>query len=177
MSAPLLPLALVRLIVPGPYGESLADELEHTHTRDCQDRGRYRAWAACWREALSPSLWTLRRELRSASSPMYRFKNPPLGDPPLSRLLNDFRIAIRTLAKRPAFTLTAVSIIAVGIGASTAIFTVVDHVLLRQLPYEEPEALFVVDDPSFAVPIYLAWERARRTRSSTSRPALPAMLI
>jgi len=156
------PLALVRRLVPGPYGETLAAEIEQTHLRDCQERGAYRAWLSCWREALSPSLWTLRREVRSSAVPMIKFKNPPLGDPLLSRLMNDFRIAVRTLLKRPSFTLTAVGIIAVGIGASTTIFTIVDHVLLRQLPYEQPEALVVVDDPSFAVPLFLAWKDGTR---------------
>jgi len=151
-------MALVRLIVPGGYGHTLAAEIEQTHARDRRERGAARAWASCWREALSPSLWTLRRELRPSAASIFRFTNSPLGDPPLSRLLNDFRIAVRTLVKRPGFTLTAVGIIAVGIGASTTIFTVVDHVLLRQLPYDEPEALVVVDDPSFSVPLFLAWK-------------------
>jgi len=151
-------MALVRRVVPGPYGATLAAEIAQSYARDRLRRGRSRAWLACWREVLSPSLWALRRELRPLDFPNHRFSNSPFGDRLLSRLLNDVRFAVRTLAKRPAFTLTALAIIAVGIGASTTIFTVVDHVLLRQLPYAEPEALVVVDDPSFAVPIFLAWK-------------------
>ena len=158
MSAPRLTMALVRRVVPGPCGVTLAAEIARAYARDRLRRGRLRAWLACWREVLSPSLWALRRELRPLDFPTLQFSSSPFGDPLVSRLLNDFRIAVRTLAKRPSFTLTALAIIAVGIGASTTIFTVVDHVMLRQLPYDEPEALVVVDDPSFAVPIFLVWK-------------------
>jgi putative ABC transport system permease protein len=55
--------------------------------------------------------------------------------------LKDFAIACRVLLKRPAYTLTAVLTIALGVGASTAIFSVTNAVLLRPLPYREPGRL------------------------------------
>src|SRR6185369_5609037 len=54
---------------------------------------------------------------------------------------NDLSYAFRTLRKSPIFTITVVFTIALAIGASTAIFSVTNGVLLRQLPYKDPERL------------------------------------
>ncbi|HEV7797720.1 MAG TPA: ABC transporter permease [Pyrinomonadaceae bacterium] len=57
-------------------------------------------------------------------------------------LLHDLRYAIRTLLKRPGFAAAAIVTLALGIGGSTAIFTVVEAALLRGLPYQSPERLY-----------------------------------
>src|SRR5215475_6843386 len=59
-------------------------------------------------------------------------------------LARDFRFAVRTLSKGPAFSLTAVLTIALGIGASTAIFSVMNAVLLKPLPYRDPDRLAII---------------------------------
>src|SRR5712691_8901897 len=55
--------------------------------------------------------------------------------------MRDLRYAVRLLLRAPAFTTTAVLTLALCIGANTAIYTVVDRVLLRPLPYPEPHRL------------------------------------
>ncbi|HEY5908433.1 MAG TPA: ABC transporter permease, partial [Vicinamibacteria bacterium] len=62
-------------------------------------------------------------------------------------LKQDLRFALRTLARNPGFTLVVVLTLALGIGANTAIFTLMDQVLLRVLPVREPERLVVLDAP------------------------------
>jgi putative ABC transport system permease protein len=61
----------------------------------------------------------------------------------MSTLIRDIRHGVRVLLREPGFTLLAVLALALGIGATTAIFTVTDSVLLRPLPYHDPDRLVV----------------------------------
>ena len=94
-------------------------------------------------------------------------------------LMNDLRYAVRQLRKSPGFALTAILTLAIGIGANTAVFSVMNAVLLRSLPVPEPGRVYNLrvtgrpnhtsntgdDETSFAYP---AFEQLRQRRTTLS---------
>ena len=64
----------------------------------------------------------------------------------MQKLLFDLRFVVRQLAKSPGFAITAVLMLAFGIGATTAIFSIVEAVLLRPLPFPDSDRLMVLSD-------------------------------
>jgi hypothetical protein len=62
----------------------------------------------------------------------------------LDKFLRDLRYGVRTLTRSPGFALTAILVMALGIGATTALFTIVRAVLLKPLPFRDPQNLVMV---------------------------------
>ena len=91
----------------------------------------------------------------------------------MTTLLQDIRYALRMLLKYPAFTAVVIVTLALGIGANTALFSVVNGVLLSPLPYPHSNQLVAVYEKNAGMdraPIsylnFLDWQRATRTFSS-----------
>src|ERR1700758_2409360 len=91
----------------------------------------------------------------------------------LQLLARHLRIAGRTLARQPGFSIVSIAVIAVGIGATVSLFTVVWSVLLKPLPFEHPEQLVRVYESSDKFPlniasagIYAEWKRESKSFSS-----------
>jgi predicted permease len=124
--------------------EDLAEEMRlHLHLRAKQLERDGAASASSHREAQRQFGNALSLQDQSRDVWLFRW---------LDDLLQDFHFALRTSARRPAFAAAAIATIALGIGAATAVFSVVDAVLLQPLPYRDPNRMIVI------------WDRAQRDR-------------
>src|SRR5450631_1516199 len=95
------------------------------------------------------------------------------GNPRASLLgMNGLRLAARSLLRSPGFTIAALLVLGIGIGLNTAIFSVVDTMVLRPLPFPQPDRLIRVGERmgnfgevSSAYPNFLDWSRESKSIS------------
>ena len=139
-------------IYPPGFREEFAGEMTSVFLDRCArakaGRGRWGVLTHLAREI--PDIITQaiveRSGLRAAAGPPVRRDRGRKGGGVnvFENIARDIRYAVRTLAKAPAFTLTVVGTLALGIGANTAIFSVVHAVLLTPPPYDSPDELVMV---------------------------------
>ena len=91
----------------------------------------------------------------------------------METLSMDLKYAVRSLAKRPSFPIVVLATIALGIGAATAIFSIVEAILLRPLPFDEPDRLVFASETDGNSPMTFAWPNYEDyTSRSTSFEAI-----
>ena len=159
---PRLAERLLRRTLPaGDAGETILGDLLEGW-RDRGGSGAATRWY--WRQALSLSARYWWRRRRIEQSAQTRGGRPKMF---LDNLTQDVRYAVRSYVKAPSFTLAILATLALGIGASTTIFSLVNGILLQPLPLPDPDALVYAneinpkgDRISVSWPNYLDW-RAR----------------
>jgi len=143
---------LLRLYPPA-FRERFEEEMvEFYKARREEQRHRYgaRGSARLWMHLIADIALNAPRQLLRALWPATARELPwaspdyPHESHPMDTLRQDLRYALRSLARHPAFAVVAALTLALGIGANTAIFSVVDAVLLRPLPWPDHERLVAV---------------------------------
>jgi putative ABC transport system permease protein len=134
---PRVALWLLSRAVPPAHRDAVLGDLEEDFVEDALPRlGHRRARAWFWYQTASlVRAYILARHDVSA---------PRSSSPRSDTMRHDLRDAIRSLTRSPAYALTAIAVLALGIGATSSIFSFVDGVLLRPLPYADPDRIVLV---------------------------------
>jgi len=139
VAPPRMALWLLQRLLPDTERESFIGDLTEAHAADIVRLGNARARRWFWQQALM-ALLTLHGR-RTLAAPTL-----PAGDSRMLTFLADLRHGVRLLRRSPAFTIIAVLTLALGVGATTAIFSVADPVLFRALPFPNADRLVVVGE-------------------------------
>src|SRR5579871_4254592 len=151
---------IVRHLAPADVAAPLVADIEEACTRDTAGRSRWRRMAWRLREYSSAILEVTTMRHRTVATPQD-------GASPTASIIaltwRDARHGVRQLRRAPGFTAAAVATLALGIGANTALFTVVKAVLFEPLPYAEPDRLVMLWNPASAEGV--TWISAPEVRS------------
>jgi len=138
-SLPSFPTLLLRVALPQEYRDQIIGDIREVYDKDVREHGPRFARTQLWREVLSLRPLQLRWEARSLTSGIRTAASA--RNRPMQSLVGDIRYGLRVLAKARGYTAVAVITIALGVGANSAIFSVIDGVLLKRLPYHEPDRI------------------------------------
>ena len=139
--SPGLARVLLTLLLPRAEREFVIGDLEETFAARIDAGARPATMRRWYWRATAANLAALRpRDDELAGAP------PRQGDGLMRHLLRDIRYGARVLLRRPGFTAVAVITLALGIGANTAIFTVTHALLMKPLPYDQPDRIVIVTE-------------------------------
>lgn len=136
-------LRVLLSLIRGPGAESLRGDIEERFHADAShnpsralvtaSRDAGRSLVAWWK----PSAVRVRRAA-------YQAITPPRGTNGMSSLLSDLRFTFRALVRRPGFSAVVILTLGIGIGATTTIYSIVDAIVVRELPYPDADRLAVI---------------------------------
>ncbi len=130
---------LLRNVLPrGSLGDSILGDAREEFSQDYHSSGRGPARRKYWKNTISVA-WNFARRGPSLSSARESQNSPSRNT--MNAILFDFRNAARLLLRRPALSLIAITSLGLGIGANTSIFSLVNTILLKPLPYPESQEL------------------------------------
>ncbi|HVS14580.1 MAG TPA: ABC transporter permease [Thermoanaerobaculia bacterium] len=170
------PVRLCLRAFPPSFRATHEPELARTVHERCHEArargGRLGELGALLGECADLLVCGVRERLRPAPPPLRPLRRKESPMTAMTGLLGDLRFTLRSLRRRPAFTTAIVATLTLGVGANTALFSVLDAVLSSPLPYPAPDRLVSIwatssEDPGatipFSVPDFEDW--AARTES------------
>ena len=152
------------------FGERMQDDFARLYDAGVAAagwRGALRVWGGILRDTVRAAAGQHREAWRDATRRRVRADPPGRPRSGARAALRDVRTAVRGLARRPGFALAAITTLALAIGANTALYSVLRGVVLRPLPYPEPDRLVLLSEGgsgfnNVSYPNALDWrERAR----------------